>query len=100
VYAGSGDGRIFEVSLLASYPGSLPEAAPQPSSSEAGLAEGGVRCLMGHSQTVNCLSGTSNGYHLVSGSWPHRPCVLGLQLRHWLSKADDETAQAFMAIDY
>ncbi len=72
VYAGASDGRIFEVSLLgggaeatAATPGS---AAPLAQlNDEAGLAERGVRCLLGHTQAVNCLCSTSNGYHLVSG---------------------------------
>jgi pre-rRNA-processing protein IPI3 len=85
VYAGAGDGRIFKVSLLGSrLEAGPPPGAPQLSSSEAGLAEGGVRCLLGHTQAVNCLSGTTNGYHLVSGSEDSTLRVWDLESRQTL----------------
>mmetsp|Transcript_39563 Transcript_39563/g.112198 ORF Transcript_39563/g.112198 Transcript_39563/m.112198 type:complete len:476 (+) Transcript_39563:131-1558(+) len=76
LYAGGGDGRIFEVPLV-----ERSSASQAAGLGEGDHEEGTYNTLKGHSRTVTSLSISPDGCYLVSGSDDGTCCVFELQSR-------------------
>lgn len=67
VFAGSEDGRIFEIGLLSRQARDPSGTAGNLSETVGSSADPGAVALIGHTAAVNSLAMTSNGCNLISG---------------------------------